>query len=162
MLVRSNDHPNVITFPPLIIVATLVLSALLQWLAPFALPASIDPGWRIAIGAAAFAAGAAICVIARTTLVRRGTNVNPQLPTTAMATEGIYRQTRNPIYVGGTLAMIGVGLMFGLTWLAPLLVPSVLTLHFGVVRREERYLEAKFGDEYRRYRAQVPRYLIAI
>jgi protein-S-isoprenylcysteine O-methyltransferase Ste14 len=159
---RSNDHPAVIAFPPLIIAATLALAIGLQWLEPLAPPVGVNSWWPIAFGATTFAAGLLVCVIARSTLLRRGTNVSPLRPTTAIATGGIYRWTRNPIYIGGTLAMIGIGLIFKLSWLLPLLVPSLLTLHFGVVRREERYLERKFGDEYRRYKAQVPRYLVAV
>jgi protein-S-isoprenylcysteine O-methyltransferase Ste14 len=55
--------------------------------------------------------------------------------------------------------MIGIGVVFALDWLWPLLVPSLLMLHLGVVRREERYLEAKFGDAYRGYQARVSRYV---
>ena len=58
--------------------------------------------------------------------------------------------------------MVGIGLVFGLAWLAPLLVPSMLAMHFGIVRPEEQYLEDKFGDEYRRYKARVPRYVASI
>jgi protein-S-isoprenylcysteine O-methyltransferase Ste14 len=98
-----------------------------------------------------------MCLVACSSLARRGTNFSPLRPSTALATEGIYRWTRNPNDVGGTLAMIGIGLVFGLTWLAPLLVPSMLAMHFGVVRPEEQYLEDKFGDK-----ARVPRYLAVV
>ena len=121
----------------------------------------LGPGHRsITLGAAFVVAGAIACAVAQVTLVRRGTNIVPTKPTIALATDGIYRFTRNPIYVGGLLGMIGIALAFNVVWLLPLLVPSLLALHFGVIRREEQYLEAKFGDEYRRYRARVPRYLV--
>jgi protein-S-isoprenylcysteine O-methyltransferase Ste14 len=58
-------------------------------------------------------------------------------------------------------ALFGVALLFALDWLVLLIIPSCLLLHFGVVMREERYLERKFGDAYRRYRESVPRYLVA-
>jgi protein-S-isoprenylcysteine O-methyltransferase Ste14 len=96
----SNDRPRVIVFPPVILIATIALSFLLQWLVPLGLLTGIDPRWRIGVGLAIFAAGVLLCVIARTSLVRRGTNVNPLQPTTALATDGIYGWTRNPIYVG--------------------------------------------------------------
>lgn len=57
-----------------------------------------------------------------------------------------------------TLVMFGIALAFGLDWLALLIAPSVLILHFGVISREEPYLEQKFGDDYRRYKASVARY----
>jgi protein-S-isoprenylcysteine O-methyltransferase Ste14 len=158
----ANDHPRVIVFPPVILLVTVALAILLQWLVPLPLPSGIEPAWRIALGAALVVAGMIACAIAQVTLVHRGTNIVPTKPTTALAIDGIYRLSRNPIYVGGLLGMIGIALAFNIVWLLPLLVPSLLALHFGVIRREEQYLEAKFGDDYRRYRARVPRYLLAV
>jgi protein-S-isoprenylcysteine O-methyltransferase Ste14 len=78
--------------------------------------------------------------------------------TTALATEGIFGWTRNPLYSGGVLAVLGIALVFALDWLVLLILPSLVILHFGVVRREERYLEQKFGDRYRLYKLHVSRY----
>ena len=63
------------------------------------------------------------------------------------------------MYVGGGPLMIGLAIVFALDWLPLLMVPSGSLLHFGIVRREEDYLERKFGEEYRRYKARVPRYV---
>jgi protein-S-isoprenylcysteine O-methyltransferase Ste14 len=155
----SNDRPNVIAFPPLILVISIALGFALQWLMPLGWIVRIDQTWRIGVGAIVAVIGALITIRGARALAHRGTNINPMLPTLAIATEGIFRWTRNPMYVGGTFLMIGIALIFALDWLLLLLVPSVLILHFGVVMREERYLERKFGDEYRRYKASVPRYL---
>ena len=62
------------------------------------------------------------------------------------------------MYTGGAPVMVGIATIFALDWLPLLMIPSWLTLHYGVVRREEEYLERIFGDDYRRYRTQVPRY----
>ena len=70
-----------------------------------------------------------------------------------------FRWTRNPIYLGGLVVMTGIAVAFALDWLILLIVPSALVLHFGVVRREEDYLDRKFGEEYRRYKARVSRYV---
>jgi protein-S-isoprenylcysteine O-methyltransferase Ste14 len=162
MTQTANDHPRVVVFPPVILLATIALAVLLQWLAPIRLWAGFDPAWRIALGTALVIACMIMCAVAQITLVHRGTNILPTKPTTALATGGIYRFSRNPIYVGGLFGMIGIALAFNIVWLLPLLVPSLLALHFGVIRREEQYLEAKFGDEYRRYCARAPRYLVAV
>lgn len=103
-------------------------------------------------------AGVLLAATGRRTLVRLGTNVSPLQPTTALATDGVFSWTRNPLYSGGTLVMFGLAVAFALDWLLLLILPSMLTLHFGVVRREEEYLEGKFGNQYRRYKATVPRY----
>jgi len=70
------------------------------------------------------------------------------------------RTTRNPLYVGVSAALCGIALIFALDWLLLLIIPSCVILHFAVVRREELYLERKFGEAYRRYKARVPRYLL--
>jgi protein-S-isoprenylcysteine O-methyltransferase Ste14 len=90
---------------------------------------------------------------------RSGTSVIPVRPTTALVIEGPYRLTRNPMYVGLLLLYTGVACWAGLAW--PLLLIPVLVWVIGVsvIRREERYLTRKFGDEYRRYQTQVRRWL---
>jgi protein-S-isoprenylcysteine O-methyltransferase Ste14 len=77
-----------------------------------------------------------------------------------LVTDGIYQRTRNPLYVGIIIAQYAVALIFALDWLLLLIVPGWVVLHFAVVRREESYLEGKFGEAYRRYKARVPRYLL--
>jgi protein-S-isoprenylcysteine O-methyltransferase Ste14 len=154
----SQDHPNVIIFPPIILATTVALGCILQWFWPIGLLTSMGQAWRIPVGAGVFLAGVLLAATGRRAMVRLRTNVSPLLPTTALATDGIFRWTRNPLYSGGTLMMLGVAFVFALDWLLLLILPSVLILHFGVVRREEDYLERKFGDQYRHYKASVARY----
>lgn len=154
----SLDHPKVVIFPPVILAATVALACLMQWLLPLGMLAGASPVTRIAAGCLIIIAGVALAASGRRTLTRLGTNVSPLQPTTALATDGVYKWTRNPLYTGGTLVMLGIAFLFALDWLVLLIVPSVLVLHFGVVRNEERYLEGKFGDAYRRYKTSVARY----
>src|SRR5262245_18767408 len=158
MIESSEDHPNVIVFPPLILAATVLLGCLLQWPLPIGLLASFGQSRRIPLGVVVFVAGISLAATGRRMLTRLGTNVSPLRPTTALATDGIFRWMRNPLYCGGTLVMLGIALVFALDWLLLLILPSILILHFGVVRREERYLERKFGERYRLYKLNVPRY----
>ena len=153
------DHPDVAIFPPLIPLATLVISIALQWLAPLGWIAMIDHLIRLPLGAAVVVIGAFITISGGQALVRHGTNVNPLRPTTALVTAGIFGWTRNPLYVGVLIALFGVALIFALDWLPLLIIPSCVIMHFAVVRREERYLERKFGDEFRGYASRVPRYV---
>jgi protein-S-isoprenylcysteine O-methyltransferase Ste14 len=158
----AQDHPNVVIFPPIILVATVALGCLAQWSLPISILATISETWRISFGVAIFLAGAFFVATGRRILVRLGTNVSPLRPTTALATEGIFRWTRNPLYSGGALVMLGIALVFASDWLLLLMLPSLLALHFGVVRREEQYLEQKFGDRYRLYKLHVPRYGLGV
>jgi protein-S-isoprenylcysteine O-methyltransferase Ste14 len=155
----ERDRPNVVVFPPIVLIAILVLALALQWLAPFSLLTGIGQSWRIAVGAVIAATGVLVTARGRYALMHSGTNVNPLRPAIALATGGIYRWTRNPMYVGGLIALAGIALIFALDWLPLVMAPAALLLHFGIIRREEQYLEGKFGNEYRRYRALVPRYL---
>ena len=84
--------------------------------------------------------------------------VRPDMPTTALVTSGPFTHARNPAYQGGSLALLGLALVLGSDWIVLLMVPALLLLHYGVVLREERYLEQKFGEAYRRYKEAVPRY----
>jgi protein-S-isoprenylcysteine O-methyltransferase Ste14 len=158
--VASPDRPDIIVFPPVIPLVTLVISCVLQWLMPLGWIAEIDPAWRIMSGGIIFIAGLLVTIAARQTLVRHGTNVNPLHPTTVLVTDGMFRRTRNPLYVGIMVTQVAVALVFALDWLLLLIVPNWVILHFAVVLREERYLERKFGDAYRRYRTRVPRYML--
>jgi len=72
---------------------------------------------------------------------------------------GAYRFTRNPVYLGMVLGLIGLAIAFNSLWLLMALVPFALVIRYGVITREEAYLERKFGDVYRRYRARVRRWL---
>jgi protein-S-isoprenylcysteine O-methyltransferase Ste14 len=155
---QLHDHPDVVIFPPLILAAALALACLLQALSPLGWLGGLGQDVRIGAGLLIALVGFAIAAGGRRRLVGAGTNVSPLRPTTALATGGIFRWTRNPLYTGGTLVMLGIALVFALDWLLLLIVPSVLVLHFGVVRREEQYLERKFGDAYRRYKSSVARY----
>ena len=158
MQTTSYDHPNVIVFPPVILATTVVLACMLQWLLPLGELEVVNHTVRILAGVLVFLTGIAFAATGHLTLVRAGTNVSPLRPTTALATTGIYSWTRNPLYTGGTFLMLGIAFAFALDWLLLLIVPSILVLHFGVVRKEERYLERKFGDSYLRYKANVARY----
>jgi protein-S-isoprenylcysteine O-methyltransferase Ste14 len=154
----EKDVPGVIVFPPLIPLAVLVVGILLDWLFPLALLSSVPVVVRAVVGVALFVVGLSIMIAARRTFMRVGTNVNPRQPSLKIARDGVFAHVRNPMYFWGCLGLVGIILTFGLEWTFLLLVVGSLVLHFGVVLREERYLERKFGDEYRRYKASVPRY----
>src|SRR5262249_30699130 len=72
-----------------------------------------------------------------------GTNIPPNLPTTALVVDGIYERTRNPLYLGSTLVYLGLSVAAGSLWSMVLLVPLLWVMNVGVIAREERYLERK-------------------
>jgi len=155
---NKEDVPGVIVFPPLIPLVVLVVGILLDWLVPLGFLAAIPLSVRVVAGLAGVAFGLWALISARQRFKSIGTNVNPFQPSLAIAHDGIYSRLRNPMYVGGVVALLGIVLIFGLEWTLLLLIVATLVLHFGVVLREERYLERKFGEDYKRYKASVPRY----
>ena len=92
-------------------------------------------------------------------MARARTTINPRRPTARIVTNGIYRISRNPIYLGWFVFLLGRGLaslsLFQMS-MAPLMIGL---LHWAVVLREEEYLENTFGDEYMRYKQSVRRWL---
>jgi protein-S-isoprenylcysteine O-methyltransferase Ste14 len=88
-----------------------------------------------------------------------GSNVPTNKPTTTIVDTGPYRFTRNPIYLIMFLGLVGLAMAFDSLWLLAVLVPFALVIRYGVVAREETYLERKLDDVYRRYRSRVRRWL---
>lgn len=88
-----------------------------------------------------------------------GSNVEPWKPTTTIITAGAYKYTRNPIYLGMALTHGGLALSGGSMAAGVTLVLSIAVIQTYVISREERYLQAKFGEVYRTYRSQVRRWL---
>jgi protein-S-isoprenylcysteine O-methyltransferase Ste14 len=154
-----NDRPRLVVFPPLILLAVLALSIAAQWLVPLGVLTRFDQTSRTVGGGIVLLTGVALGWAGARTLLRRGTNFIPTRPALALATDGIYAWTRNPMYVGGAPLMLGIAIVSALDWVPLLMVPAWFLLHFGIVRREEAYLEAKFGEAFRRYKARVPRYV---
>jgi protein-S-isoprenylcysteine O-methyltransferase Ste14 len=154
----SQDIPQVVVFPPLVPLATVVSAVVMQPFFPLQLFARLPMFVRLPIGAGLLLAGIGMMVSGRRALASNGTNVQTSLPALVLVDTGVYRWTRNPLYMGGCSAILGIAFLCALDWL-PLIFPfSLLVLHFGIIKREERYLERKFGAEYLTYASRVPRY----
>ena len=154
----APDTPGVIVFPPVILLATVAAGVILDGFLPLGFLSSLPGVPRLLIGALLLGLGASMPFRVRRAFVAAGTNIRPDLPTTTLLTTGLFAHTRNPVYLGGSLALLGLALLLSSDWIVLLMVPALLLLHYGVVLREERYLEAKFGAAYRAYQASVTRY----
>ena len=151
----KHDRPGVIAPPPLIFLAFLALG---WWLARKLLP-PIDVPYGVAIGAVLVVAALAFAIWAAATMLRARTHVDPFRPTLAIVTSGPFRWTRNPLYLSMAVTYVGVALMLHAVAAVLLLPVALIVIVVGVIRREERYLERKFGAEYLAYRGRVRRWL---
>ncbi len=76
-----------------------------------------------------------------------------------LVTTGVFAISRNPLYFGGVCILVGIALALSLLWVLVLLLPALVACHYVLIAPEERYLAAKFGEEYRLYAASVHRWI---
>jgi protein-S-isoprenylcysteine O-methyltransferase Ste14 len=140
--------------PPVLAALLLAAAFILGWLVPVkVLDWANWLGWALVLAALIFAFGGL------RELIRAKTSPDPQGPTTTVVTGGIYRLTRNPIYVGYMLLVMGLPLIFLNLW-GVVLSPLMLFLFYRlVVAHEEAYLASKFGKVYLDYKSKVRRWL---
>ncbi len=150
------DNPGVIAFPPALYAGTLLIGLLLDSVFPIGfLPRSV----ALILGVLALICAALIAISAFRVMNRARTAIHPSHPTTAIVSDGVFSLSRNPIYLSITLLYIGITLLFSALWALLLLLPLLVIVQIGVVKREEIYLERKFGDEYLRYKTRVRRWV---
>ncbi len=157
MAETPRDRADVVAQPPLLVFAALGIGFLLEWAWPLASLPAPDARRAVGIALAVLAALAPLDSFRR--FRRAGTHVEPYRATTALVTDGLYRFTRNPIYLAMLTGVFAVGLAAGSAWVMLMVAPLAVALHAGVVRREEAYLARKFGAQYDDYRARVRRWL---
>jgi protein-S-isoprenylcysteine O-methyltransferase Ste14 len=154
----GRDNPGVIAPPPLLFLGMLLLAwAIEAW--AWRLSTGLPRAARLAVAALLVVAGVALIVGAVRRFRAARTRHEPWKPTAAIVASGVYRHTRNPMYVGMTLIYLALALAFDTGVALLLLAPLLALVRWGVIAREERYLEAKFGDGYRAYTATVRRWL---
>lgn len=152
----TSEHAHVIAPPPLIAVAAALSGFGLREL----WPACLWPWHHAAIPEAlCFAVSLLLAGPAIARMLQRRTAIFPHHTTTALVTSGPFRVTRNPLYLSLGLLLAGLALAMNSLAIAVMIAPWVVVMRYGVIAREERYLEGKFGEEYRAYCRRVRRWL---
>jgi protein-S-isoprenylcysteine O-methyltransferase Ste14 len=153
-----TDGASVSFPPPLVYLGALILGGLGHLLVtplPLGLPLSL----RIVLTVATAGAGIALIAAALGLFRQTGQDPKPWESTPEIISSGVYRFSRNPMYVGMALVQAGIGIGWGNAWLL-LLVPVSLAIVYAIaVRHEEAYLGAKFGESYLAYKRSVRRWL---
>jgi len=152
----TSDTPGVIAPPPVILLGGLVLGTVAERLHP--LP-WVPAGVRTAVGALIVVSAVAFFVLAIREFRAADTPVQTRKPTRAIVSTGPYRFSRNPIYLSFAFLELGIAVWTDSAWFLVALVLTVAVITTGVIVREERYLERKFGEPYLEYKRKVRRWL---
>lgn len=156
---NEKDNPNVVAPPPLIFLGGLVAGGIAQWIYPFYIFSTEYLFYFRTAGIVLIVFGLAIILTARSKMRKAETNIEPWKPTNAIISDGIYAFSRNPVYAAMILIYAGIAFLFNSLWFLPPLVLVLLIIHYGVILREEKYLERKFGGDYLNYKNRVRRWL---
>lgn len=159
MTETNRDIAGVIAPPPLIFLGFLIIGVALEYGVVRTQGLDMPASLRWTVTPLLFLAGAAFIAAALLRFRHADTPAPPWLPTTAFVAHGVYRWTRNPMYLGMALIYVALGIAANAPVVFWLLVPLIMTIHYGVILREERYMAAKFGAPYIDYAHRVPRWL---
>jgi len=152
----EEDRPGVPIAPPLLFVLPILASLALEWLVPTTF---VHDAFRWTLGALIVVAGIALNVGGFVTQKRAGTDPIPFNPTTRIVAHGVYRFSRNPMYLGFALCTFGLAILVDSAWMLLAVPIGLVLVDRTVITREERYLERKFGDEYLNYKRRIRRWL---
>jgi len=130
-----------------------------QRVVPIPFPSGFLTPARISGGAILMVVGVSLVVLARREFAQYGQPTDPGLPTSKIISTGVFSISRNPLYLGGVFVLAGFSFAFNLPWVLILLIPSIVVCHYILIAPEERYLAAKFGEQYRLYTATVHRWI---
>jgi protein-S-isoprenylcysteine O-methyltransferase Ste14 len=131
----------------------------LQLAVPLSLPHGFLTPAIILGGVALIIVGAALVVLGRREFAQYSQPTDPGLPTSKVVTTGVFAVSRNPLYLGGVCVLAGIALAVNLSWVLVLLLPALVACHYVLIAPEEKYLAAKFGEEYRLYTIKVHRWI---
>lgn len=158
-MIDFEERPNNLPWPPFIYGGALLLGGVLEKFLPFEAIDRILAGLPVWVGLAVLICGSLVDGAAVLALRRHGTTFMPNVGTQVLATAGIYGLSRNPIYLGNTIALLGVALVLRWSWLLLLVPVTMAAVSALAIAREERHLEVRFGEAYRDYKARVRRWI---
>jgi protein-S-isoprenylcysteine O-methyltransferase Ste14 len=153
----GRDRTGIVIPPPLLFAAPLLAGWLVNRRCPWPLTAATTIA--IGTGVLLITLGAAVALAGVRRFRRAGTTVLPFGGTSQLVSLGVYRFTRNPMYLGMALGYAGLAVLLNSVWCLLLLPVALVSVHVLAIRPEERYLSKKFGEEYRDYLKRVRRWI---
>lgn len=154
-----ENRPNTLPWPPIVYLAAVAAAIVLHWLLP--LPWIPRPLSELLFAVGWLVVGAALAIefSAMRTMARAKTTIMPNRGSDHLVTNGPFSFTRNPIYLGNTMLMIGIGLIAGIVWFILLAPVAAFATQKLAIEREERHLEIRFGKKFRDYAKKVRRWI---
>ena len=157
--VTDTGTAGVIARPPLLFLGALLIGFVTDRLLRLAFPVPETDRIHLIIAGSLILIGLALAVAGIRNFSHARTPVPTIEPTRALVTAGIHGWSRNPIYLGMFLIYGGIGLAALSPGILILTLPLAITIRYGIVAREEAYLERLFGEAYRNYKSRVRRWL---
>jgi len=156
---EAEARPNTLPWPPIIYLSAIAIAIILDYLVPLPWIAEPLSDMLFIIGILLVLAAIALEWTAIRTLKRNKTTVRPDRASEHLVTEGPFGITRNPLYLGNSLLMIGIGLIVGSLWFLVLSVIAGFVTQKAAIEGEERHLDIRFGKRYRDYKQRVRRWI---
>ena len=155
-MAHKADNDGVITIQPFIFINGLFTGHLTHYFYPMNF---LPESWSIWIGVPLMMFPFPIAILAFKSFKKAETGPDVRTPTTVIVSVGVYRLTRNPMYFSLAILYLGITCWVNSIWCLLLLFPVLIVVNEGVIKREEKYLEKKFGDEYLKYKSTVRRWI---
>jgi len=155
-MTHSDHGPGIMIPPPLIYIIGFLFAYILDRLYPIPM---LGPPLSIVLALLAVTPSAVLGLWSLLEFWRARTNPLPHKPTSSLVIVGPYRVTRNPMYVSLSLIYVSFGFLLSMAWSFVVFPAVIFIVNIYVIGREESYLEAKFGEQYRAYKKQVHRWL---
>jgi protein-S-isoprenylcysteine O-methyltransferase Ste14 len=152
----NNDNPGVIIPPPIIFIGFGLLGVLLNYLNPLTIA---GPSWLVYLGVLILIASFLGFGYMINFFKKNETEIEPSKTTSKIITSGLYKYSRNPVYIILCAGPIGLGFIFMTYWSMLAFIPALIVIYFTAVKKEEQYLEKKFGQEYLDYKKKVRRWI---
>lgn len=155
-MTEEKDNPGIITHPPVFYIIAILISV------------GLDNIYRLSFGGGEmleniailiFAVGIVVFIAATKTFAKNKQSPSVHATPVKIYSGGIYGYSRNPIYLGANMFLVSAALYFDNLWMLIMLMPILYIMTNMVIKKEEAYLEQKFGDEYTDYKKKVRRWI---
>ena len=154
----ESAHKNRWQIAEVVFGVPFLISIAIHLVVPYSLSQGIIRQVQIPVGIILIIIGTGIVVLARREFAYFNQPTDPGQPTSRIVHTGVFRLSRNPLYLASVLVFLGLALAFNMLWALVMLLISIVICLYVLIIPEEKYLAAKFAEEYNEYTASVNRW----